>query len=209
MLTERSVADVSLRELSETVGLAKSNMLRYFDSREAIFLELLDEQWALWLDDLEPALRDLAATPLESPWAREGAVARAIAETLFGRPLLCELISAMAGVLERNIGVEFARQFKSSSAFHNARFEGLLRHALPELTPAAVAKFRSVLWVITAGLWPYAHPTEGIHTVTAEMGVTIRGLTSSTSSPTDSPLSWPESRLGSKFEAARHAVPDA
>ena len=35
MLGSRPVADISLRELSESVGLAKSNVLRYFDSREA------------------------------------------------------------------------------------------------------------------------------------------------------------------------------
>ena len=43
MLTESSVADVSLNELSRRVGLAKSNVLRYFHSREAILLELVSE----------------------------------------------------------------------------------------------------------------------------------------------------------------------
>ena len=36
MLTEKGVAEISLRELSNRVGLAKSNVLRYFDSREAV-----------------------------------------------------------------------------------------------------------------------------------------------------------------------------
>lgn len=35
MLTEMPVADLSLNELSRRVGLAKSNVLRYFESREA------------------------------------------------------------------------------------------------------------------------------------------------------------------------------
>src|SRR3954468_8351820 len=52
MLSERRVADISLRELAERVGLAKSNVLRYFDSREAIFLEVLDRTWNAWLDGL-------------------------------------------------------------------------------------------------------------------------------------------------------------
>ena len=46
MLAEKNVGDISLRELSDRVGLAKSNVLRYFDSREAIFLEVLDEEFA-------------------------------------------------------------------------------------------------------------------------------------------------------------------
>ena len=40
MLAESSVTEVSLRELSKRVGLAKSNVLRYFESREEVFLEL-------------------------------------------------------------------------------------------------------------------------------------------------------------------------
>ena len=56
MLAEKTVGDISLRELSDRVGLAKSNVLRYFDSREAIFLEVLDEEFAMWLSDIEDRL---------------------------------------------------------------------------------------------------------------------------------------------------------
>ena len=56
MLAEKSVADISLRELSDRVGLAKSNVLRYFDSREAIFLEVLDEECRCWLDEVDSRL---------------------------------------------------------------------------------------------------------------------------------------------------------
>src|ERR1044072_10039307 len=49
MLEEMPVAALSLNELSRRVGLAKSNVLRYFDSREAVLLELLDAAWREWL----------------------------------------------------------------------------------------------------------------------------------------------------------------
>src|ERR1700733_7845369 len=42
MLAEMPVAQVSLNELSRRAGLAKSNVLRYFESREAVLLALLD-----------------------------------------------------------------------------------------------------------------------------------------------------------------------
>jgi AcrR family transcriptional regulator len=45
MLTEMPVAQITLNELSRRVGLAKSNVLRYFESREAVLLELLDSAW--------------------------------------------------------------------------------------------------------------------------------------------------------------------
>lgn len=36
MLSEMPVAKLSLNELSRRIGLAKSNVLRYFESREAV-----------------------------------------------------------------------------------------------------------------------------------------------------------------------------
>src|SRR2546428_12712597 len=56
MLAQMPVAELSLNELSRRVGLAKSNVLRYFESREAVLLELLDLAWRDWLDRLAAAL---------------------------------------------------------------------------------------------------------------------------------------------------------
>ncbi len=56
MVAVMPVADISLNELSRRVGLAKSNVLRYFESREAVLLDLLDSAWRAWLDRLDAAL---------------------------------------------------------------------------------------------------------------------------------------------------------
>src|SRR5580693_2868218 len=68
MLDEMPAAQVTLNELSRRVGLAKSNVLRYFESREAVLLDLLDSMWQDWLADLEVELRtavDAGASPIE------------------------------------------------------------------------------------------------------------------------------------------------
>ena len=44
---ESSVRNVSLGDIARRVGLAKSNLLRYFQSREDIFLTLLLREWEL------------------------------------------------------------------------------------------------------------------------------------------------------------------
>src|SRR3984893_18956125 len=56
MLAQGVTAEISLREISRRVGLATSNVLRYFESREAIFLELLARESTSWLDALEQQL---------------------------------------------------------------------------------------------------------------------------------------------------------
>ena len=58
MLAEMPVAEVTLNELSRRAGLAKSNVLRYFESREAVLLELLDSAWQDWLAQLDAELAD-------------------------------------------------------------------------------------------------------------------------------------------------------
>ncbi len=63
MLAEMPVAAVSLTELSRRAGLAKSNVLRYFDSREAVLLELLDHAWREWLSALSADLDAAPASP--------------------------------------------------------------------------------------------------------------------------------------------------
>lgn len=161
MLRERPVADISLRELSDRVGLAKSNVLRYFDSREAIFLEVLDQEWGAWLDEVEAAVA-----------AVDGAeeVATAIATSLLRRRLLCELVSGMAGVLERNITVDFARVFKRRAHAHTARLADIVRAGVPVLDEAASRHFAGAVLVMTAGLWPHANPTDAVAQVTRELG---------------------------------------
>ena len=63
MLAEMPVAQVTLNELSRRAGLAKSNVLRYFESREAVLLELLDSAWRDWLVWLDQDLRTRSTPP--------------------------------------------------------------------------------------------------------------------------------------------------
>ena len=56
------VAELSLNALAREVGLAKSNVLRYFESREAVLLELYDRETKAWLDALAARLVELPAS---------------------------------------------------------------------------------------------------------------------------------------------------
>ena len=99
MLAEMPVAQVTLNELSRRAGLAKSNVLRYFESREAVLLDLLDSAWQDWLVQLEADLAEAVDTSAPLP-ARADQLAAAVAASLGSRPMLCDLISAQAAVLE-------------------------------------------------------------------------------------------------------------
>jgi AcrR family transcriptional regulator len=143
--------------------------LRYFDSREAIFLEILDRNREAWLERLNAELPGIEAEP--GRYGKETALASAIAQSLIDTPLLCDLIAAMAGVLERNVSVEFARSFKARAATHHDRLTGLIQAGLPHMDTAGAQHFAGAIFIITAGLWPYARPTNAVAQVMHEMRV--------------------------------------
>jgi AcrR family transcriptional regulator len=167
MLAEKGVTEISLRELSLRVGLAKSNVLRYFDSREAIFLELLDEECRSWLAELDNLLG--APRRRTSDYANEIAVASTIARSLAQRRLLCELLSAMAGVLERNISLESACDFKARAVGNMDTLAQLVARELPWLTAEFAGAFAEVVLVLTAGMYPFSEPTEPVRAAMARM----------------------------------------
>ncbi|GGM13780.1 TetR family transcriptional regulator [Streptomyces fumigatiscleroticus] len=155
LLTEMPVGEISLRELSRRVGLSKTNVVRYFETREAVFFELLNRSLAQWIEDL-PA--ELAPAGTASP----GAVTDALARSLARRPLLCDLFSALGSELERNISAESARDFKLAHVRLLGALADLVRRHLTGLSPSAARELVSLTVVCTAGLWPFAHPSEAV-----------------------------------------------
>lgn len=136
MLDEMPVAAVSLNELSRRVGLAKSNVLRYFESREAVLLELLDDFLGRWLTELT---EELAAgiEAHEAPEVRAGQLADVLSRSLADRVVLCDLFGAQGGVLEHNVSVEVVKRHKRSSLARLATMSELVRRHVPELGDGA------------------------------------------------------------------------
>jgi AcrR family transcriptional regulator len=168
MLAEKNLAEISLRELSNRIGLAKSNVLRYFDSREAIFLEVLDEEFQAWLIDLDTRLGRPRAR--KANYANEIRVAGAVADSLVDRQLLCELLGSMAGVLERNISLDFARDFKARAMGRIAELAQLVARQLPWLPREFTEFFAQAALTLAAGMYPFSVPTEPVRAAIAELG---------------------------------------
>jgi AcrR family transcriptional regulator len=136
MLDEMAVADVSLNELSRRVGLAKSNVLRYFESREAVLLELLDDFLGSWLVDLEEQLAHGIEADA-SPEVRAERLADILSRTLADRVVLCDLFGAQGGVLEHNVSIAVVARHKRSSLARLQTMTDLVLRAVPELGDGA------------------------------------------------------------------------
>lgn len=156
MLDEMPVAEVSLNELSRRVGLAKSNVLRYFESREAVLLELLDRAWKQWIDDL-PGLAAARGSAAE----RGDELAAAVTRSLAQRPVLCDLFGAQAGVLERNVSADLAGRWKRTALGNVEAMARLVRQHLPELGDRASTVCAQAV-MVAAAAWTHAHPSAAL-----------------------------------------------
>jgi AcrR family transcriptional regulator len=156
MLDEMPVAAVTLNELSRRVGLAKPNVLRYFESREAVLLELLDRYLQEWLAQLADELA--AGVDKGAPMAaRAEAVAGILSRTLADRTVLCDLFGAQGSVLEHNVSVEVVTRYKRASLDRLTTMASLLHKYLPEL--GEDARLFSLQTLVLAGaLSAYSTP---------------------------------------------------
>ncbi|KOV26896.1 TetR family transcriptional regulator [Streptomyces sp. XY152] len=166
MLDEMPVAEVSLNELSRRVGLAKSNVLRYFESREAVLLELLDIFLERWLAELAEEL----AAGIEAdaaPEVRAGRLAEILSRSLASRVVLCDLFGAQGGVLEHNVSVEAVKRHKRCSLTRLADMTGLVRRHVPELGDGA--QLFCLMSLVSAGaLSAYVPPPPSLLAAYAE-----------------------------------------
>ncbi|MEZ0364859.1 TetR/AcrR family transcriptional regulator [Mycobacterium sp. pUA109] len=159
MLAEMPVAAMSLNELSRRVGLAKSNVLRYYESREAILLELLDTEARAWLVDLD---RSTPRSAKGSFQERSRCLVAAVATTLEAKPVLCDLISSQAAVLERNVSTEVVLRHKRSMQKTVSEITRIVTTLLPELTADDGFQFAAVTILAVTAAWPHSTPTPAL-----------------------------------------------
>ncbi len=144
---------LSLNELARQADMAKANVYRYFESREALLLALLWDEWERWFEALQaewsPGLRRASAPTVA------GALARALARA----PLLCELTAALPSVLEQNLSEEAIRAFKRDSLAFFRTLADFLAARAPALSAAAYAELMHDAAHAIMGLHPATHPS--------------------------------------------------
>jgi AcrR family transcriptional regulator len=144
------IREVTLTDIAAAVGMHKSALLRYFETREQIFLELTAEGWREWSAELRAGLESRAqATPAE--------VAAAFAGSLAARPVFCDLLAQAPLNLERNVSVESVRSFKLAT-LHEVELIGKELHRLLGLTETQSVDTVATATAMAGALWQMATP---------------------------------------------------
>ena len=145
-----------LNAIARQAGLSKANLYRYFESREAIFLHLVLEDYREWVGAVERALAPLAGSDDEEALVRE------LVRLYAARPRLCALASALSSVLERNVSVDAIVDFKTRSMEVLLRLANSVQVAMPSLDMEGTRRFLFTAQFLVVGMWPAAHPPPAV-----------------------------------------------
>jgi AcrR family transcriptional regulator len=146
------VRDVTLTDIAGAVGMHKSAMLRYFETREQIFLLLTADGWREWSAALRAALARL--TPRTPP----AKIAAAFAATLTARPLFCDLLAQAPLNLERNVSLEAVREFKLVTLEHVGLIGAEIRRLRPDKTERDAVDLIAAATALAGAFWQMANP---------------------------------------------------
>jgi AcrR family transcriptional regulator len=146
------VRQVTLTDIAAGVGMHKSALLRYFETREQIFLELTGRAWREWAAAVRAGLAGIASVNAAP------AVAAVLAREFAVRPLLCDLIPHTALNLERHASIEAVRAYKLTSlgAVEDAAFA--LEGPLPDLGAEDRRQLVSTLALLAGAMYQIATP---------------------------------------------------
>jgi AcrR family transcriptional regulator len=164
MLNEMPVSKVTMNGLSRRVGLAKSNVMRYFESREAVLLDLLTGLSHEWLGEAAAQVEREVPRDANMP-ARVRALASALAHSFVQHEVLCDLISAETSVLEHNVSEDVALRYKRAALQETNGFAALIADVLPELDGESALDAAFTITVLVGALWTHTHPSPAMAAV--------------------------------------------
>ncbi|MFB8025810.1 MULTISPECIES: TetR/AcrR family transcriptional regulator [unclassified Streptomyces] len=130
-------------------------MLRYFESREAVLLDLLDAEIEEWPAELERAPVPGQGTPRE----RGDHLADLLATSMTRRPVLCDLLGAQGAVLEQKISTDVGIRHTRRAQQPLHALVGLVRGHLPELTAGEAASLTETTLLLAMAAWQCSRPS--------------------------------------------------
>ncbi|MFD4256939.1 TetR/AcrR family transcriptional regulator [Streptomyces sp. NPDC058534] len=144
---------VSLGGIAAAVGLSKSNVLRYFGTREEIDLHLTMREGTDWAAAAGTALREARGF---------SAAAAALADAYADRPLYCDLTTHAETMLEHNASVEALRVHKLWAIDTYFTVGQRIAAACPQLTVRDGTSLVMAASAFVTKLFPLTRPPEAL-----------------------------------------------
>ncbi len=148
LLKEKGLENVSLGDIATRAGTVKSNLYRYFESREHIYLLILQRHGVQWAADVQAALHRLdgRGTPLR--------VARAITASFLAHGDYSRMVGVFNPVLEHALTPALVLNFRIGFLARRQLLAAAMAHALPALSEESAIALTIPIFAHVGGIWP-------------------------------------------------------
>lgn len=147
-----SFKDISIKEIGKATSFTRTSIYNYFQTKEEIFLSLLEREYILWNEQLRSIQREHEQlTRLE--------FADALARSLEERPRLLKLMSMNHYDMEENSRMENLVEFKKAYGRSLAEVRNCIGKFFPEMSVQETQDFIFSFFPFMFGIYPYTTVT--------------------------------------------------
>ena len=140
--------EITLGDIGKRTSFTRTSIYNYFQTKEEIFLALLQREYEAWISDLEAEMakqRTLSAD----------ALAGMLADTLQRRRCMLKLMSMNLYDMEGNSRMENLTEFKRSYGESIRAVTRCVEKFFPDMTVGAVQDFIYTFFPFMFGIYPY------------------------------------------------------
>ena len=145
--------DITIRDIGAKTSFTRTSIYNYFQTKEEIFLALLQREHEAWIADLEELARQEGVLSVEE-------FADRMARTLEKRECMLKLESMNLYDMEGSSRMENLVAFKKVYAAAIDEVSRCLERFFPAMTARDIRTFIYAFFPFLFGVYPYAAPTE-------------------------------------------------
>lgn len=155
--------EITFAMIGKQAQFTRSNLYRYFKTKEEVFIKLLAQDIFQWQERVMPRIQsgDVSRENFISVWV----------PLMMESPRLMRLYDILANVLEENASDDAVREFKRET-------HGYLQNLIRELVDKnlfssgeGLMKFMTSQMALAGGMYPKLNMSERLHRLSAEQGM--------------------------------------
>lgn len=148
-----SFKDLTLKDIGNATSFTRTSIYNYFQTKEEIFLALLEREYDLWNADLTAILEDNECLSSEE-------FADRLARSLEKRGRLLKLMSMNHYDMEGSSRIENLTQFKCAYGRSLQLVAHCVEKFFPEMSAGDVQNFIYIFFPFMFGIYPYTYVTD-------------------------------------------------
>ena len=148
-----SFKEITIKEIGKQTSFTRTSIYNYFQTKEEIFLALLQREYEAWITDLEAMLNSRESMSIEE-------FSSQLAHTLERRELLLKLMSMNHYDMEANTRIENLVAFKRAYGGSMRAVTCCLEKFFPKMSIADIQGFIYAFFPFMFGIYPYTVVTD-------------------------------------------------